>query len=102
VVGCDPLLLVFVECVATTGEITEGRRKKLAAMATNAGYGVSDCAFVTVFHDRVKSRFKTCSTSLAWGSFVWFETEPEQLIYLRDGGEQPMVALTDLLRITPR
>lgn len=101
-IGRNPLLLVFVECVATAGEITESRREKLAAMAIRDGYRASDCAFVTVFRDRVKSRFRACSTSLAWGSFVWFETEPEQLIYLRNGREQPMVALTDFLRVATR
>ncbi len=98
-VAADPPLLMFVECVATAGAITPRRRTELLAIALGAGYLESDCAFETVFHDRVRSPFKATSTSLAWGSFVWFETEPTHLVFLREGREdQPAGSLATLLR----
>lgn len=99
-VGVNPPLLVFVECVATAGAVTERRRSELEAIARQAGYQETDCALVTVFHDRVDSPFKAAATTLAWGSFVWFETEPDHLLFLRDGRELPTITLATLLRAT--
>jgi hypothetical protein len=53
---------------------------------------------VSVFRDRVESPFRATSTSLAWGSFAWFETEPDQLLFLRDGRRLQPVSLAGLLR----
>lgn len=97
-VAVDPPLVVFVECVVTAGSVTERRRTELETIALNAGYRPSDCAFVSVFHDRVGSPFKATSTSLAWGSFAWFETEPDHLLFLRDGRRLEPVTLAGLLR----
>jgi len=98
-VGVDPPLLVFVECVASAGEVTTRRRGELTAIAEQAGYRPAECAFVTAFHDRVSSPFKASSTSLAWGSFAWFETEPERLIHLYDGHEKTAIPLDRFLQL---
>src|SRR5262249_42928282 len=67
--GKSPLIL-FVECVITDGAVTWRRREELASLAVEGGFRFSDCAYLTVFHDRVSSPFARVATSLAWGSFV--------------------------------
>lgn len=96
--GVEPPLLVFVECVATDGAVSERRKAELHQLAEVGGYAPSDCAFVTVFHDRASSPYRSMANALAWGSFVWFETEPENLVYYREGREEPATTLAELLR----
>jgi hypothetical protein len=98
--GTDPPLMVFVECVITDGPVNARRRHELESLATDSGFTASDCAYVTAFHDRVKSHFRRMAASLAWDTFVWFETEPDQLIFLRrgEGDGVAKVHLVDLLR----
>lgn len=98
--GVEPPLLVFVECVATDGAVSERRKAELHQLAENGGYDPSDCAFVTVFHDRASSPYRSMANALAWGSFVWFETEPENLVYYWEGREEPATTLSELLRPT--
>ena len=97
-IGVKPTLLVFVECVVTDGAVDERRRAQLMEIATASGYQPGDCAFVTVFHDRARSPFRTTATSLAWGSFAWFETEPSRLVCFHDGEERPARSLASWLR----
>jgi hypothetical protein len=95
--GKSPLI-VFVECVATDGAVTDRRRAELASLAAKGGFPPSDCAYVTVFHDRASSPFTRIAASLAWGSFVWFATEPDNILFLHEGREDFQVRLTSLLR----
>lgn len=95
----EPPLLVFVECVVSDGPVSERRREELESFALDAGFRHEDCTFVTVFHDRAKSPFRAMASSLAWSSFVWFETEPHHLIYLRRGQEKRATSLADLLKV---
>ncbi len=53
----DPLI-VFVEAVATAGEITEARRIGLLELTTDAGFKGGQVAFVTAFEDRNAAAFK--------------------------------------------
>ncbi|HTT79094.1 MAG TPA: BsuBI/PstI family type II restriction endonuclease [Stellaceae bacterium] len=78
-------LIVFVEAVATAGEITDVRRGAFIELMTAAGFKESQAAFVTAFHDRNAPAFKRTISNLAWGSFAWCLSEPEHLIAL-DGG----------------
>jgi hypothetical protein len=94
----NPPMLVFVECVATEGPISEPRRAELEALAVAAGYSPSDCTYVSAFEDRADSPFARMSASLAWGSFVWFKTEPDHIVFLREGGEERSTTLSALLR----
>ncbi len=75
-------LIVFVEAVATAGEITEARRSGFLELITAAGFKVSQIAFVTAFEDRNSGAFKRAISNLAWGSFAWCLSEPEHLIAL--------------------
>lgn len=75
-------LIVFVEAVATAGEITEARRAAFLDLMIAAGFKATQVAFVTAFADRNKPAFKRSIASLAWGSFAWCLSEPEHLIVL--------------------
>lgn len=75
-------LIVFVEAVATAGEITEARRAGFLELITAAGFKASQIAFVTAFQDRNSGAFKRAIPNMAWGSFAWCLSEPEHLIAL--------------------
>jgi hypothetical protein len=79
-------IIVFVEAVATAGEMTEARRSAFLELMTAAGYKAGQIAFVTAFEDRNGAAFKRAIPNLAWGSFAWCLSEPEHLIVL-DGAE---------------
>ncbi len=94
----NPPMLVFVECVATEGPVSEQRRGELESLAVAGGYSPSGCSYVSAFEDRADSPFARMSASLAWGSFVWFRTEPDHIVFLREGGEERSSTLSALLR----
>lgn len=74
-------LLAFVEVVATDGPVSESRRSDLMQIARGAGFEECDATFVTALLDRSeRGVFKKISADIAWGSFVWFASEPEHLI----------------------
>jgi hypothetical protein len=83
--GGKGFTVVFIEVVHTDGPINDLRKKDLTKIAQNAGFNVADLSYVTAFDDRSKT-YRSLSTTLAWGSYVWFRTEPDNLIYLRDAG----------------
>jgi BsuBI/PstI restriction endonuclease len=78
-------LFVFVEAVATAGQITDARRGAFLELMTAAGFKPEQVAFVTAFEDRNAAAFKRAISDLAWGSFAWCLSEPEHLIVF-DGG----------------
>jgi hypothetical protein len=73
-------LIVFVEVVATAGEMTEARRAALLDLLIAGRYKASQAAFVTAFEDRDSGVFRRAVSNLAWGSFAWCLSEPEHLI----------------------
>lgn len=72
----------FVEAVATDGEISEGRRDDLLRWAADRGIAAADCRFLTAFVSRTQPAFHRRVSSLAWGSLVWFLTEPDYVLRL--------------------
>lgn len=94
----EPPLLVFVECVASDGSVTERRKQDLEHLALINGFRPSGCAFVTAFRDRSESVFSRMASSLAWGSFAWFATEPDSILFLDPGGEEKQTLDTFLRR----
>ncbi|HZK89565.1 MAG TPA: BsuBI/PstI family type II restriction endonuclease [Stellaceae bacterium] len=68
-------LVVFVEAVATAGEMTEARRSSFLGLMTSAGFKPTQVAFVTAFTDRNAAAFKRAVSNLAWGSFAWCLSE---------------------------
>lgn len=94
----DPLL-VFIEVVATDGAVTERRQEALYALTDAAGFKRKQVAFVTAYRDRESAGFRKTVSGLAWDSFAWFVSEPEHIVFLRDGGESPatLASLVDVL-----
>lgn len=80
----DPVI-VFVEVVATDGAITPRRQEALYAITDKGGFSRSQVAFVTAYSDRESAGFKKTVTGLAWGSFAWFMSEPDNLVLLQNG-----------------
>lgn len=95
--GCATPLLVFVEVVATDGAVTQTRKDALLAIATEGGFSRVHVAFVTAYQDRNESAFKRTVSTLAWRSFAWFVSEPDQIVVLRKGREDRSVWLSSLM-----
>lgn len=91
-------LLVFVEVVATDGAVTESRKELLMAYAMEAGFTARDVAFLTAFSDRSSKGYQKVYRRLAWGSFAWFVSEPENVMGMHEG--MPLVGkrLSDLMQ----
>lgn len=73
-------LLVFVEVVHTDGPVNDARKSSLLQIAHGAGFPPDSVAFVTAYLDRASATFRKTVSSLAWGSYAWFASEPENLI----------------------
>lgn len=73
-------LLVFVEVVATDGPVSARRKDALAALVVEAGFPSEHVAYVTAYQDRSGAPFKKTVDSLAWGTYAWFQSEPEKLV----------------------
>lgn len=84
----DPLL-VFVEVVATDGAITPRRQEAIFAMTDAAGFHREHVKFLTAYTDRDSPGFKKTVAQLAWGSFAWFASEPENLAVMLAGAPEP-------------
>ena len=95
----DPLLLVFVEVVATDGSINESRRQSLLQVARDSKIDERHLLFVTAFLDRTESAFRKAVSNLAWGSFAWFAAEPKSVIALDGSRPQGISKLRDLLAL---
>ena len=79
------MLFVFVEIVASDGPINSLRKEKLTQIAIEAGFNSEHLAFVTAFQDRSSPAFKKAMPELAWGSYAWFCSEPDNIVELKDG-----------------
>ena len=87
--------LVFVEVVATDGPVSVERKAALTKLAEGAGFPAEHVMFVTAFLDRSDAVFKKVFNAIAWGTFVWFASEPENLVYLYEGGTDSASKLSD-------
>ena len=95
--GPEDPIIVFVEVVATDGPITARRQQAIYDLTDVAGFRRSQIAFLTAYLDRESGGFKKTVAQLAWRSFAWFVSEPDNIIILRDGGDSPS-PLADLLQ----
>ncbi|BDB16749.1 restriction endonuclease [Pseudomonas sp. CYM-20-01] len=84
-VGSSHPLIVFVEVVASDGAITPRRQEALYAITDKGGFDRSQVTFVTAYADRESAGYKKTMPGLAWGSFAWFMSEPDNLVILRRG-----------------
>ncbi len=92
-------LLVFVEVVATAGPVNEARQAALMTIATEAGFGEAQVAFLTAYADRDDAAFKASVSELAWRSFAWFMSEPDHIVLLHRGADAERVRLSELMRV---
>lgn len=90
-------LLVFIECVASDGPVNERRKEELLKIALNAGYTEDECVFVTVFKDRTASENRRLLHTISWGTFVWYLSEPDSIIFLYKGMERKLTYLCDII-----
>jgi hypothetical protein len=87
----DPWFL-FVEVVATDGPVNETRKRDLSALLRSGGHSLHNAAYLTAFLDRGEAAFRRLASQIAWESFVWFASEPDRIIQLRDlGGESALL-----------
>lgn len=73
-------LLIFIEVVHTDGPVNDARKMALLQIAEGAGFAPQHVAFVTAYLDRASPTFRKTVSSLAWGSYAWFASEPDSLI----------------------
>lgn len=81
--GRDPILIVFVEVVATDGPITPGRKAELSDMCERAGLAPEHVAFVSAFEHRDAAPLKRRFSGIATDTLIWCVNEPELLIWLQ-------------------
>lgn len=82
--GPDNILIVFIEVVATDGAITDRRQNAIYELTDKANFDRSQIVFVTAYMDRDSTGFKKTVRNLAWKSFIWFVSEPDKIIVLKD------------------
>jgi hypothetical protein len=84
-VAAEAPKIVFVEVVATDGPINEQRKQALLKVAEQARFKRHEVFFVTAFADRSTAAFRKLASEIAWGTFVWFMSEPDKLIAFKEG-----------------
>lgn len=90
-------LLVFVEIVASDGPVSMSRKTALLEMALAAGIPPAQIAFVTAYRDRSDAAFKKTFDVVAWNTLIWFMSEPDQIVILRDRPSTTDKRIFDLL-----
>lgn len=95
-------LLVFVEVVATAGPVNEARQTALMTIAAEGGFGEDQVAFVTAYADRGDAVFVSSVGQLAWRSFAWFMSEPNDIMVLHRGAHSKPIRLSEVLRMFDR
>jgi hypothetical protein len=89
------LLIIFVEIVFTAGPVDANRKAQILQMMAQSKhrYTAADAAFVTVYKDRSAAPAGRAPRELAWGSFAWFVSEPDNLVQFHDESPGTIAAL---------
>jgi len=85
--GLEELRLVFVEVVATDGAISERRKQAIYSLVDAAGFDRRNVIFLTAYSDRTSQGFSKTFKDLAWDSYVWFMSEPDNIICLIESAQ---------------
>ena len=93
----DRTLLAFVEVVATAGAVGASRRAALLHIATDAGFDEDDVTFVSAFEDRDRGTFRRSVRDLAWSTFAWFASEPDNIVRMHGGDAVRPTRLSELM-----
>lgn len=93
--GKPSIKLVFIEIVSSDGPVTEQRKASILGLlaASPMGYTPKDALFVTAYRDRGAKPVPKAIRELAWGSFAWFMSEPDNLVQLHDGPPRQLEGL---------
>lgn len=86
-VGSDKAALIFIEVVATDGPINRNRKEALMKLVEEADFDKKRVLFLTAFQDRSSSVFKRLAPDIAWGSLVWFASEPDNILIYGDSNK---------------
>lgn len=92
-VNSEHVLLVFVEVVATDGPISLARRADLLELSRAAQFDDNRVAFVTAYLDRNEAALRKTFATLAWNTFVWLASEPENIVALYGESSSQLQAL---------
>lgn len=76
--------LIFIEVVASDGPMDTERKARLLEHVAASGFPAGQVSFGTAFEDRRDPAFRKCMSRLAWGTFAWFRTEPQCLVWLHE------------------
>jgi hypothetical protein len=95
--GTPSPLIIFIEVVFSDGPITPLRKSALLKLAVDAGFNKDHVVFVSAFSDKDATVFKRLSSQLAWGSFVWFSSEPDNILIYKDQEQLETKKLFDLI-----
>jgi hypothetical protein len=91
----ERVLLVFVEVVATDGPMTAARRADLLELSRAAKFDDTRVAFVTAYLDRGAGPLRKTFPTLAWNTFVWLASEPENIVVLYGESTSSLQILMD-------
>lgn len=97
----EHLLLVFVEVVATDGPISAARRANLLELSRAAKLDDARVAFVTAYLERNETALRKTFATLAWNTFVWLASEPENIVALYGESTSRLQALMNPKRSFP-
>jgi hypothetical protein len=92
------LRLVFLECVATAGVMSDERVRSIKEWLSDAGFSECELVFGTVFADRGRGEYRKYASELAWGTLVWFASEPGALVLLLGGDSVPADGLEPVIQ----
>jgi len=87
--GRDPILLIFIEVVASDGPVTAARKLQFLKLTDAAGYDSDQIVFLSAFQKRSASPLKRRLDSLAVDSAVWCIAEPDLLIWFGEKTGNP-------------
>jgi uncharacterized protein involved in copper resistance len=93
----DPLL-IFVEVIATDGQISPTRKEAFLKITRAAKFQDAHVAFVNAYLDRTQAAFKKTVPDLAWQSFAWFAAEPDHIMFLKEGEAGKTAKLWELIK----
>lgn len=79
--------LIFVEVVASDGAVTPQRKAALMELVKKARFATESVFFVTAFPDRTSAHFKRLASEIAWDTFAWFVSEPDNLIIFKENAQ---------------
>ncbi|MGH2519601.1 MAG: BsuBI/PstI family type II restriction endonuclease, partial [Chloroflexota bacterium] len=82
----------------TEGPVDAARVVDIRAWLSRQGFSPDDAYFVTAYHDRASTGYRATMSQIAWGTFVWFESEADHLLIMSyDGAEQKLRELSHLV-----